>query len=33
MYRGRVVAEFESGKATVGDVGLAMAGASAKAAA
>jgi simple sugar transport system ATP-binding protein len=33
MYRGRVVAEFDADKATVSEIGLAMAGATAKAAA
>ena len=33
MYRGRIVAEFEGGKASVNEIGLAMAGATARAAA
>jgi simple sugar transport system ATP-binding protein len=33
MYRGRIVAEFEAGKASVNEIGLAMAGATARAAA
>jgi ABC-type uncharacterized transport system ATPase subunit len=32
MYRGRIVAEFEAGRASVNEIGLAMAGAGAKAA-